>query len=237
VHGSWLAYFTYDWRAADAAFHRAIKAKRRDNRALQDYALFLVGQCRFEEAAAAVQEWLRFDPGVAGPHFAVGYLQHKMRRFEESTEQLEFALAHWPEYVYTPIWLACNYAFLGRADEAIGLMRRAVEAAPNYSILLGYAGAVFGLTGAEREPRRILDGFEAARSAGQYVDPYNVALVQMGLADRNAALTELERCAHEGSMQNWIMAPEPFFDPLCTEPRFREVLRRLDLPEWAPPPH
>ena len=144
VHGSWLAYFTYDWRAADSAFQRAINAKRRDNRALQDYALFLVGQCRFEETAAAVQEWLHLDPGVAGPHFALGYLRHKMRRFEESTEQLEFTLAHWPEYVYTPIWLACNYAFLGRADEAIGLMRRAVEAAPNYSILLGYAGACSG---------------------------------------------------------------------------------------------
>ena len=95
---------------------------------------------------------------------------------------------------------------------------------------------MFGLTGVEGESRRILEGFEAARSAGQYVDPYNVALVQMGLADRSAALTELERCADDGSMQNWIMAPEPFFDPLRTEPRFREVLRRLDLPQWTPPP-
>jgi hypothetical protein len=35
-------------------------------------------------------------------------------------------------------------------------------------------------------------------------------------------------------VQNWIMAPEPFFDGLRKEPRFREVLRRLKLPMWAP---
>ena len=53
--------------------------------------------------------------------------------------------------------------------------------------------------------------------------------------DGDEALTQLERCANEGSMQNWIIAPEPLFDPLRAEPRFRDVLGRLDLPAWAPP--
>jgi hypothetical protein len=48
-------------------------------------------------------------------------------------------------------------------------------------------------------------------------------------------LTQLERCGTHGSTQNWILAPEPFFDDLRQEPRFREVLRRLDSPDWTPP--
>lgn len=234
VRGVWLQIFAYDWPAADAAFRRAVDARRRDARALQEFALFLVGQCRFEEAAAAVSEWMHFDPGVGGPHFAIGYLQHKTRRFEESTAQLEFVIARWPQYAYTPIWLASNYALLGRFDEATALMRRAVAAAPDYTILLGYAGAVFGLAGATREARRILRRFTSSRVKGEYVDPFNVALVQVGLGDHGAALDELERCASEGSVQNWILAPEPFFDPLRDDPRFRDVLRRLALPELAP---
>ena len=231
MRGSWLHLFAYDWPAADAAFQRAAGAMRRDARALQEHALFLVGQCRFEEASVAVREWLHFDPGVGGPHFGIGYLQHKTRRFEESTEQLEFVIARWPEYAYTPIWLASNYAFLGRFDEATALMRRAIQATPGHTILLGYAGAVFGLSGATREARNLLRAFRAGRAGGEYVDPFNVALVCMGLGDHNAALDELERCASEGSMQNWILAPEPFFDPLRDNPRFGQVLRRLDLPE------
>jgi hypothetical protein len=70
---------------------------------------------------------------------------------------------------------------------------------------------------------------------GGYVDPFNLALVHAGLGEREEALNQLERCAAEGSVQNWIIAPEPFFDGLRQEPRFREVLRRLDLPEWTPP--
>ena len=54
-------------------------------------------------------------------------------------------------------------------------------------------------------------------------------------ARRRRPLRHLERCAGDGSVQNWIMAPEPFFDELRQEPRFREVLRRLNLPEWTPP--
>jgi TolB-like protein len=231
VRGIWLQIFAYDWPAADAAFRRAADAKRRDARALQEHALFLVGQCRFEEASEAVREWMHFDPGVGGPHFAIGYLQHKTRRFEESTEQLEFVIARWPEYAYTPIWLASNYALLGRFDEGTALMRRAVAAAPDYTILLGYAGAVFGLAGATREARGILRRFQASRANGEYVDPFNAALVCMGLGDNDAALDELERCASEGSVQNWILAPEPFFDPLREEPRFAAVLKRLNLPE------
>ena len=67
------------------------------------------------------------------------------------------------------------------------------------------------------------------------MDPFNLALVHAGLGDTAEALSHLERCATEGSVQNWIMAPEPFFDGLRQEPRFREVLRRLNLPEWTPP--
>ena len=113
VLGSWLMLFKYDWQAADAAFQRAQKAKRRDPRAHPEYGLFLVGQCRFDEAMALAHEWLDLDPGPAA-HDGIGWIQLKRRQFEESTERLEFVIDHWPRFSWTPIWLACNYAFLGR---------------------------------------------------------------------------------------------------------------------------
>jgi TolB-like protein len=234
VLGSWLMLFEYDWPAADAAFQRALKAKRRDARAHPEYGLFLVGQCRFDEAMALAYEWLDYDPGV-GAHFAIGYVQHKRRQLEESTEQLEFVIDHWPGFAYAPFWLASNYAFLGRSELAISLAHRALDAAPWHSIGRGYAGAVFGAAGALEDARAILRSFEEMGREGGYVDPFNLALVYAGLGEHDEALSQLERCATEGSVQNWILAPEPFFDGLRQEPRFREVLRRLSLPEWTPP--
>jgi TolB-like protein len=233
VLGSWIMLFTYDWRAADAAFERALKAKRRDVRAHPEYGMFLVGQCRFDEATALAAEWLDLDPGVAA-QFAIGWIQHKRRQFVESTEQLEFVIDHWPGFGWAPFWLACDYAFLGRSQEAINLAHRALDAAPWHSIGRGYAGAVFGMAGAPGDARAILHSFETIGREGGYVDPFNLALVHMGLGQHDEALSQLERCASEGSVQNWIMAPEPFFDPLRNEPRFQDVLRRLNLPEWPP---
>lgn len=234
VLGSWLMLFTYDWQAAEAAFQRAMQAKRRDPRAHPEYGLFLVGQCRFDESLALAAEWLDLGPGV-GAQFAIGWIQHKRRQFEESTEQLEFVIDHWPGFLWAPFWLACNYAFLGRSEQAVKLAHRALDAAPWHSIGRGYAGAVFGAAGAPDDARAILRSFEATGREGGHVDPFNLALVHAGLGENEAALTYLELCANDGSVQNWIMAPEPFFDGLRQEPRFREVLRRINLPDWTPP--
>jgi tetratricopeptide (TPR) repeat protein len=230
VLGSWLMLFKYDWQAAEEAFQRAMKAKQLDPRAHPEYGLFLVGQCRFDEAMALAYEWLDLNPGV-GAHWGIGYIQHKRRQFEESTEQLEFVIDHWPGFTYARFWLASNYAFLGRSELAISLAHRALDVAPWHSIGRGYAGAVFGMAGADEDARAILRSFEEIGRDGGYVDPFNLALVHVGLGEHDEALSQLERCATEGSVQNWIMAPEPFFDALRQEPRFRAVLRRLDLPE------
>jgi TolB-like protein len=234
VRGSWLMLFEYDWPAADAAFQRAMAANRRDPRAHPEYGLFLVGQCRFDEATALAHEWLDLEPGV-GAQFAVGYIQHKRRQIEASTEQLEFVVEHWPRFVWAPFWLATNYVLLGRPQQAIDLMDAALEAAPWHSIGRGYAGAVFGAAGAHTKAREILRSFEAIGQRGGYVDPFNLAIVHAGLGEVDDALGHLERCAAEGSVQNWIIAPEPFFDGLRHEPRFKAVVRRLGLPEWTPP--
>jgi tetratricopeptide (TPR) repeat protein len=220
---------------AEAAFQRAMQARRRDPRAHPEYGLFLVGQCRFDEAAALAAEWLDLDPGV-GAQFGIGWIQHKRRELEASTEQLEFVIEHWPAFAYAPFWLAVNYAFLGRSDEAVDLARRALDAAPWHSIGRGYAGAVFGVAGAVDDARGILRSFEAIGREGGHVDPFNLALVHAGLGEKEEALGDLEQCATNGSVQNWIMAPEPFFDGLRQEPRFHAVLRRLNLPMWIPPP-
>jgi tetratricopeptide (TPR) repeat protein len=175
VLGSWLMLFTYDWQAAEAAFQRAMQAKRRDPRAHPEFGLFLVGQCRFDEAMALAYEWLDLDPGV-GAHFAIGWVQHKRRQLEESTEQLEFVIDHWPGFAYAPFWLAGNYAFLGRSEQAVKLAHRALDAAPWHSIGRGYAGAVFGAAGAPDDARAILRSFEAIGREGGHVDPFNLAL-------------------------------------------------------------
>jgi TolB-like protein/DNA-binding SARP family transcriptional activator len=232
AHAFCLQLFERDWKAADRAYTRGLNAGRRDPRALGWYLLFLVGQGRFEEGLATAEELRRSDPAAAPGHFGSGWALHKARRFQEAAERLEFTLAHWPTFAWTPPFLAASYAFLDRATEAIALTRNSLEAAPGYPLYLAYGTATLARCGAHSEAldarARLEDLCER-----QYVDPFHLGLAHAGLGEDDEALTELERILEEGSPQAWVIAPEPFFDPLRHEPRFRRVLRELDLPELA----
>jgi hypothetical protein len=67
-------------------------------------------------------------------------------------------------------------------------------------------------------------------SKHQYVSPYSIADTYMRLGEREKALDWLER-AYEGHDSALVsLTVEPMFDPLRSEPRFREILRRMNLP-------
>jgi TolB-like protein/Tfp pilus assembly protein PilF len=232
AHAYSLQLFERDWDGAERAYGRALGAGRRDPRGLGPYILFLVGQGRFEEALARADELLRSDPGAAPPHMLVGWALHKARRFDESVDRLEFALANWPDFAWTPPFLAASHAFLDRPTEAIAVTRRALATAPDFATYLGYGAATFARAGARDEAVRALRRLQRLRE-GTYVDPFHLAVGHAGLGDYGQALEELERLVVEGSPSSWVVAPEPFFDPLRADPRFRNVLRDLRLPELS----
>jgi TolB-like protein/Tfp pilus assembly protein PilF len=232
AHAYVLQLFERDWAGAERAYRRALAAGRRDPRGLGPYILFLVGQGRFGAALARADELLRSDPGAAPPHMLAGWALHKARRFDESVERLEFARANWPEFVWTPPFLAAGYAFLGRPTEAVAVTRHTLAAAPDFGPYLGYGAATLARAGARDEAVGALRHLQGLRER-MYVDPFYVAVAHAGLGDRDQALEELERVVTEGSPSSWIVAPEPFFDPLRADRRFRDVLRELRLPEFS----
>jgi hypothetical protein len=67
------------------------------------------------------------------------------------------------------------------------------------------------------------------------VPSYEVAIAYVGLGRRDEALTWLER-AYEERDSTWLvdMGIDPRLEPLRREPRFQDLMRRLDLPSAAP---
>jgi hypothetical protein len=74
---------------------------------------------------------------------------------------------------------------------------------------------------------------DEARSGGQETDPYVLAGLQLGTGNREQALDSLEKAVAMGPAKTsilWLKA-EPVWDPLRDEPRFKEILRKMGLPE------
>ena len=62
------------------------------------------------------------------------------------------------------------------------------------------------------------------------VDPVTVALVYYGLGDKERAFDWLERAyrdRHEGVL---FLGRDPLYDSLRSEPRFQDLVRRLNFP-------
>jgi len=69
----------------------------------------------------------------------------------------------------------------------------------------------------------------SSQSRTRFVAPHAMALIHIGLGDRKQALQWLERAYEERSDFVIEANVDPVLDPLRDDPRFRELMRRLDF--------
>jgi hypothetical protein len=64
----------------------------------------------------------------------------------------------------------------------------------------------------------------------KYVSAYDVAMIHVALQDRDEAFASLENAFGERSVGLGYLQVEPQLDPLRSDQRFRELVRRVGLP-------
>src|SRR5260370_387089 len=65
----------------------------------------------------------------------------------------------------------------------------------------------------------------------KYVANYWMATVYAALGEKDAAFAELEKSYREHDWFFQRLRSDPFMDPLRDDPRFKDLVRRLSLPE------
>ena len=116
---------------------------------------------------------------------------------------------------------------LGQHAEAIDVLREAVarKSDPDFISDLAYAYAVAGRRG---EARRMLAQLQDV-ARRRYVSPVYIAKVYAGLGETAEAMAWLNQALRERSDQLTGLRVDPAFDPLRTDPRFVDLLRRVGL--------
>jgi TolB-like protein/Tfp pilus assembly protein PilF len=226
------ASFTYDWdwTAAEKHLEQALAVNPSYVRSHAFYPLFLGSLGRFEEAVAAAKHALDLDPvSPAGSHFlAVQF--YLSRQFDHAIQEGHRTLEMDPNY-------AIAYALLGQSYSGKGLHREALPDLNKYLALsrgsasslelLGYAHARLG---ERNEALRMVEELrELAKRS--FVSSFSFALVYAGLEDRDQAFTWLEKACEERFNRLAYVKVEALWDPLRSDPRFAELLRRIGLPQ------
>jgi tetratricopeptide (TPR) repeat protein len=131
---------------------------------------------------------------------------------------------------------AISYATLGEVYISKAMYREGLPTLETYYALsrgramslalLGYAQARLG----ERsQALRILDQLEAA-SKERYTPAISFAAVYAGLGEKDQAFAWLEKAYGERTSRLGYLKVKPLWDPLRSDPRFADLVRRIGLP-------
>jgi len=152
------------------------------------------------------------------------------RRNDEAIEQLRRVIALDPNNYMAHWFLGIAYANERRFDEAIATSEKAVAMSSKAPGALGVLGMCYGLAGRKVEANKKLDEL-LELNRRRYVTPVALVQVYIGLGDKDRAFAWLEKAYQERSNFMAFLKVIPMVDPLRSDLRFDDLLRRMGMPQ------
>ena len=144
---------------------------------------------------------------------------------EETRRGIEIATM-WVQYRT----LAHCYLRLGQKEEALANARKAAEFLDGSSVTRKVLGYVQAAVGNRSEALAIARELEDEFAGGE-ADGRDVAVVYAGLGDNDKVFAWLEKDFQSRNSSLDELRLEVPFTPLRSDPRFKDLLRRMGLPQ------
>ena len=226
----YVKLFNWNWTAAEQDFKRAIALNQNYANAHNFYASYLMSQGRLDESIAASNRARELDPFSLSISAQRGFLLENARRYDEAIEQLRAVIRMDPDHYQTYWILGHTYAANGQHQEAIAASEKAVELSERTPGALGILGLAYGLANRRAEANKILEELLKLNES-RYVTPAALVNVYIGLGDKDQAFAWLEKAYQEKSNFVTYLKVFPIVDPLRSDQRFVDLVRRMGLPE------
>lgn len=133
-----------------------------------------------------------------------------------------------PNYPIAHTYLCRAYIQNSNFKGAVGECRTAARLSENHPFHTAWLGYAFAKAGDRDEALRIVRELQA-KSRRTYVAPHDIAAIFVGLGRKSEAFAWLSKACDERSYFVLEAAVEPEFDLLRADPRYRDLLRRLNL--------
>lgn len=213
----WL--FEWDWKGADREFLRAIELNPNSSSARHWYGLYLAEMGRFEEAIAEERRALELDPLSLVINADMGRVLYYARRYQESLEQYRKTLEIDSATGAAALDITYLYEQMGRSDEWFAAMEH-FGAFTNSALREAYlAGGIKGYW------RKQLEMWKTRR--GHHF--YELAEAYARVGEKDKAFEMLNQAYDEQTHGMAQLRVSPVLDPLRSDPRFANLLRRMNF--------
>ena len=228
--GQIVEYYEYDFVTARKEYHRALELNPNYATGHQWLAEHLSGFKRFDEAIAEIRRALELDPLSAIINRIYADILVDARRFDEAIVQYQKTIELDPNF-------STAYFFLGRAYEGKGMYDQAMEAYLKAGAInqvpeetMKQMREVYKKSGWKAYVQANLDRLTVSPQRGS-LPPYLAATLYVRLGQNDEAIKSLEKAYEERDFRMIMLSVSFEFDSLRSDPRFRDLVRRVGLPE------
>ncbi len=240
--GSLKFWLDWDWPAAEIAYRKAIELDPSYPLGHRMLGVVLSHMCRHEEAQASIRRARELDPLYVMHQSLSSQIAFGARNYPAAVQFARHAIVVDPDFWIGQLHLAQVLIELGEMDLALAALNNSGKLGVN-SKVIALRGYVFARMGRIEEAQHVLKTLLSIAKE-RYVPPYAMALVHAGLGEFELALEWLERCYDARDVHLIFLTVDPKWDPLRTELRFSNLLRRCGFaqsrnasadPEVIPP--
>jgi len=222
--------FSYDWdfEAAEREFQRALTLGQNDPTAHQWFSHYCIVRNRLQEALEENSRTLGLDPVSPLFNTSRAEILYNARQYDAAIAQARRTIDQYPTYPLAYIWLGSAYREKKMYKEALEQFSRGLKLSgnqPAVAALYGHALAVSGDVAGARKTLADLKHLAQTR----YVSAIYFACVYTGLGDNKMALDWLDKAYKERNDRLVYLNVDPMADPLRSEPRFHDLMKRLRL--------
>jgi TolB-like protein/DNA-binding winged helix-turn-helix (wHTH) protein/Tfp pilus assembly protein PilF len=213
----------WDWARAEREFRRALEINPNSAPVHAGYSLYLTKVGRLPEAISEAKREREIDPLRLNSYMDVGQMYYYARQYDQALEQTRKAFELDPN-VNASWLLGFIYAQKGIYPDAI----RAFEQERGNPYVLGHLGNAYARSGRVTEAHETIAELKERLQKENVT--YSISLVYAGLGEKDQAFEWLERAykAHDKGLT--YLKVDPPLDPLRSDPRFQDLLRRMNFP-------
>ena len=220
----------WDWAGAERAYRRAIDANPSYPLARVWYAQYLYGMHRFQEAVEQAERAQRLDPVSSYVNTLAGMAYLLAGQVDRARATWQRVMDLDPMHSLASRYMAESYLKEGNYDRMIAILERAVMSTPKDAFVLGALAHTYARRGRREDALKLTQDLVRREASGEVEAPFPTIWAYTGLQEYDEAFTRLEKAAAAGRGRMIWVSVDPWLEQLHRDPRFHEIVRRLNLP-------
>jgi len=214
----------WDWAGAEREYRRAIELNPNLAEAHSEYSNYLSVIERHTEALAENKRAQELDPLRISLRGQEAFALYLARRYDLAIEKQQQTIELGSGHGGPHFGLGLMYAAKGMYEPAITEYQKAISIIGKTTSIQCYLGYALAMSGKRSEAQAIRDKLKTGK---EYVSPTELAVLYVGLGDKEGAIASLERAYDAHDLQMQTLKIDSHFDSLRSDPRFQDLVRRI----------